>query len=136
MTRALSAWGPAVAWAAALFLLSEWRPSGGTPDVPGIDKAAHFLLYGVLGAALHRGGTQGPVRIEVPILLAVGAAYGAADEWHQAFVPGRNPSVFDWMTDVAGVTAGLWVASRRAPSAAAAPSAADAPSDADADTVR
>lgn len=112
MRRALSAWGPAVAWAAALFLLSEWRPSGVTPNVPGIDKAAHLFLYGVLGATLHRGGTRGPVRVEVPILLAMGAAYGAADEWHQSFVAGRDASVLDWAADVAGVAAGIWIASR------------------------
>lgn len=112
MRRALSAWGPAIAWAAALFLLSEWRPSGATPDVPGIDKAAHLFLYGVLGATLYRGGTRGPVRVEVPILLAMGAAYGAADEWHQSFVVGRDASLLDWGADVVGVAAGIWIASR------------------------
>lgn len=109
MIRALSAWGPAVGWAAVLFLLSEWQPAR-APDVSGVDKAGHLLLYGVLGAALARGGRE--YGIPLGSLLVLGALYGAADEWHQSFT-GRDPSFFDWLADVAGVGAGLLLASRR-----------------------
>jgi VanZ family protein len=37
-------------------------------------------------------------------VLAVGLAslYGVSDEVHQAFVPGRNADVFDWVADTTG----------------------------------
>lgn len=70
------------------------------------DKLLHLCLYAVLGAALAyaRGGGAGAVSHGV--MIAIGAAYGISDEWHQSFVPGRVPSVGDWLADVAGVALG------------------------------
>ena len=34
------------------------------------------------------------------------AAYGASDEWHQAFVPGRYLDWRDWLVDIGGGTLG------------------------------
>jgi len=34
------------------------------------------------------------------------AAYGVSDEWHQSFVPLRDASIRDWMTDLLGGAAG------------------------------
>ena len=31
-----------------------------------------------------------------------GMAYGATDEWHQSFVPGRSTELADWIADTAG----------------------------------
>jgi len=39
--------------------------------------------------------------------ILVGAAYGALDEWHQSLVPGRDPSVGDWVADAVGVVLGF-----------------------------
>lgn len=41
--------------------------------------------------------------------LAAGVTmlFGIADELHQAFVPGRDPSVLDWLVDAAGAVAGV-----------------------------
>ena len=36
----------------------------------------------------------------------MGALYGGSDEWHQSFVPGRSPTLGDWVADVAGVVLG------------------------------
>jgi VanZ family protein len=112
LIRAAIAWGPAVLWAAVLFFLSSLPdPSGaGLLDtVPAGDKLAHFILYAVLGALLARG-RGAPGRIPHLSLVAAGALYGASDEWHQSFVPGREVSVVDWSADVAGVAAGYWLA--------------------------
>ncbi len=37
-------------------------------------------------------------------MLAVGvaSAFGASDEWHQSFVPGRSAELADWVADTAG----------------------------------
>ena len=58
-----------------------------------------------------RGGTGAtpapPSRAWVHVALIVaGALYGATDEWHQSFVPGRDASVLDWLADLCGVTLG------------------------------
>jgi VanZ family protein len=102
-------WGPAAAWAVVLFLLSAW-PS---PNLPrwfeGSDKVAHAALYAVLGAALawgRRGSASPPAHW---VMLLVGFAYGATDEFHQAFVRGRTPDWGDWAADVTGVLVGYVV---------------------------
>ena len=42
-------------------------------------------------------------------MILVGLLYGAIDEWHQAFVPHRIPSMGDWLADAAGVVVGYLV---------------------------
>jgi len=48
----------------------------------------------------------------VVLLLLIGVGYGALDEWHQSFVPGRDVSVADWGADIAGMIIGLLLFSR------------------------
>jgi len=98
-----------------LFLLSAW-PNPRIPDwFFAQDKVVHASLYAVLGAALawgRRGSDSPPAHW---IMLAVGFAYGATDEFHQAFVRGRSPDWGDWAADVTGVLVGytlvLWLVS-------------------------
>jgi VanZ family protein len=112
LTRAVLAWGPAVLWAAVLFLLSAQPELPGTGFfawVPAGDKLAHFGLYAILGALLARGrGWEGDVPHAA--LIGAGALYGASDEWHQSFVPGREVSALDWTADACGVAAGYFIA--------------------------
>lgn len=108
MTRPgpISLWGPVAGFMALIFLLSAQS------DLPAVervsDKTLHVAAYFVFGLlvlrATHRG--FGPLRA-VPALVAMllALAYGALDEWHQSWVPGRTPSVLDWVAD--GIGAGL-----------------------------
>jgi hypothetical protein len=100
----LAAWGPAAAWASFLFFLSS-RPSLGVDLSGGLDKVAHFSAYLVLGFFLAHAAK----RRDHPLLLAValGMLYGALDEFHQSFVPGRTPAFADWIADVLGTVAGV-----------------------------
>jgi VanZ family protein len=43
------------------------------------------------------------------LAVAIVSLYGVSDEVHQAFVPGRNADVFDWVADTTGalVAAGV-----------------------------
>lgn len=99
-------------WAALLLIL------GGRSDVPTVDtplpldKAAHFLLYGLLGVLATRGWQQArrSPRLLWPIVLAV--AVGAADELNQRRIEGRSSDVVDWFADTAGVLAGCWLVLR------------------------
>lgn len=108
--RRLIRWGPAALWATVLFFLSSLPLGPGPGWLPFADKLAHLVLYGVLGGALawgrRRSAGGGPI---APV--ASGILYGATDEWHQSFVPGRTPSGADWGADILGVLLGYWIAS-------------------------
>lgn len=99
-------WGPAAVWAAVLFLLSAWPNPAGPSWLVVSDKVVHFVLFGVLGGALALGRRWSGGRTSHLAAVAVGMLYGASDEWHQAMVPNRVPSLEDWYADAAGVLAG------------------------------
>jgi VanZ family protein len=98
-------WAPAVLWAALIFTLSS---IAGLPAPPGglTDKHAHLITYAVLCACLVWGLTdRAPARTTGRIAAAavvLATLYGASDEWHQSFVPGRETSVLDLAADTAG----------------------------------
>jgi VanZ family protein len=102
------AWGPAAFWAAVLFFLSELQPGPTSLPLPVNDKLAHLALYTVLGGTL-AWGRRASGRGRPLLLLSLGVAYGALDEWHQRFVPGRHPSLFDLLADGAGVLLGFCI---------------------------
>jgi VanZ family protein len=108
-------------YAAVIFALSsQSRPLPFlSDDFLSHDKILHALEYSVLGAllvgALRLAGLRPPVALVVAVLL--GSIYGATDELHQSFVPGRDAAVLDWVADTLGVTLGAaaaTVALRRA----------------------
>lgn len=94
-------WGPVGLWMIVIFVLSS-QPGGPTePPLP--DYVLHFTAYGILGALTYRAA--GGSRRACLVASATGAVYGVSDELHQAFVPGRDPSVTDWIADLAGSSA-------------------------------
>ena len=117
--KRLLAWLPAVAWAGVIFALSS-RPRLPGPELPGFDKVAHFGAYALLGWLLAFAAERS--RLPLAVAVALGLLYGASDEIHQMFVPGRSPDVLDWFADAAGVAAAIFLyARRRAAAGAAAP---------------
>ena len=104
MTHVVLAWAPASLWAAVLFVLSS-RPSIPAPQIAGLDKVAHLVLYTIFGALLAWGAR----RAGTPVgwAAAAGLLYGASDEWHQSFVPGRDSSTADWIADAVGIIVGI-----------------------------
>ncbi|MBI1910322.1 MAG: VanZ family protein [Deltaproteobacteria bacterium] len=106
--RIIRYWLPLIAYAGLIFYLSS-LPRLSIPQwFPHIDKAAHFLEYGGLGFLCVR-----VVRFrfreirKVEILGALlGLAYGATDEIHQFFVPGRESSLTDLLVDGIGAAVG------------------------------
>ncbi len=101
------AWGPAAFWAMVLFLLSEIQPDPESSWLVIHDKVAHVGLYAVLGATLAWGRRAGGRSLPPSLLILAGMAYGVLDEWHQSFVPGRDPSSGDVLADGAGVFLGF-----------------------------
>ncbi|MBK8478207.1 MAG: VanZ family protein [Opitutaceae bacterium] len=96
-------WLWAVALAGTLVLASGNTP----PRIPGsfigLDKIAHFSLFGLLATLVlrvdrvwGRPGWRGWIAV-----LAV-SVFGITDEWHQSFTPGRSVEFADWIADTAG----------------------------------
>lgn len=73
---------------------------------PLFDKVAHLSEYGLFALLLFRAlnGTLGKKRflLLALITIVITAGYGASDEFHQAFVPGRTPDVKDLAADGLG----------------------------------
>lgn len=91
-----------ILWAvaiAALVIGASSRSTVAGPEIVNIDKVAHFGVYGLMATLICRVGVGW--RAAGWALLAA-SLFGATDEWHQSFVPGRFPSVADWIADTLG----------------------------------
>lgn len=98
---------PVVLWAASIFVLSGIRgfPVSRTPF--GLDKMAHFVMFfvfcGLAWRALYHQSASLVLRHHAVLAaFLVAVAYGALDELHQAFVPGRFPDFYDLAADALG----------------------------------
>lgn len=114
MRRAAWAFATVLAYAAVIFALSA--QSDPLPFLPRQiflqDKLLHGVEYAVLGGllvhALRLAGLRPGVALVSAVVIA--SAYGATDELHQAFVPGRSSEVADWLADTLGATVGAVLA--------------------------
>ncbi len=103
-------WAPLALWAGAIvFVSSLSRPPTPRWEVPQLDKFAHLAEYAILGALLARAllgaGRWRPTQALAAAIVA-GALFGASDELHQLFVPGRFAEVLDFLVDALGVALG------------------------------
>jgi len=109
---------PAVLYMFTIHALSSVE--GG--DLPALidDRLAHFIEYFGFSILLHLAfsgfdNVGRPWAVCLSVVLFA-AAYGAIDEWHQSFVPGRDSSMKDIGFDIAGATTGAllvrWLAWR------------------------
>jgi len=109
--RALSLWAPVGVYMAMIFFVSSLPTAPLPPDVS--DKSWHLLAYLVLSVLAVRaaaGGLPGRVTGRVALgALIIAIGYGAFDELHQWFVPGRSAELADWYADSAGACVGLAV---------------------------
>ena len=84
------------------------------------DKVAHFTLYELFAVLLTRDMAQVTGLWRATLLaIAIAVIFGAADEWHQRFVPRRNPELADVRADALGAAGGailfaLYLRDRRA----------------------
>lgn len=81
------------------------------------DKVEHFIAYFVLGSlltlALHfQKKNPSITKRTFLIALILIFIYGAIDEIHQYFIPGRDCDFFDWLADILGGSAGVVIISR------------------------
>ena len=89
-------WLPAILLMTVVFLLSS-IPSEEMPDIGSWDslvkKGGHMLGYGMLALAFWYALGWEPKHAWTALFVTV--LYGLSDEFHQSFVPGRNPSLWD-----------------------------------------
>ena len=115
-TYVFVAWLPSIACMAALWLLSSLPQVPGPELFPHQDKVQHLVAYAVLAAlfmhALRRTRPRGAARTLWLVATVLTAAYGAIDEWHQSFVPGRDATLGDLLADAAGGALGAALAGK------------------------
>ena len=90
------------------------RPSYDLPNFGLLDwfvkKSGHVIGYAILAVCYwYAGGPRGDHRLFAWLLAML---YAVTDEFHQSFVPGRQPSIVDVMVfDNIGTLIGLWLLS-------------------------
>lgn len=85
-----------------LFGFGSTSASGGLVSSPW-DKMVHLGVY----AALAIGLRIVMPRLSIFLIAALALSVGLADEFHQSFVPTRQPELDDWLADLAGTVGGL-----------------------------
>ena len=108
----------ATAWGVFLLALTSWPKPPQVPvvsDIPHFDKIVHIGLYAVEAFFLYRA-VAWPGRRVFSLLRALAVAgtmavWGAADEVHQYWIPGRSMEGADVLADVAGAAMGAVTAS-------------------------
>ncbi len=77
-----------------------------------LDKVAHFSMYAVLAGLVTVAVRGRGAMVRSLILVAASiAVFGAVDEWHQKFIPGRSTEFADWVADSLGGITGVVAAS-------------------------
>lgn len=128
-------WFLVILWMALIFIMSHQTQettdamSQGTAETvlsifnPGYDDAAlseatqiiqnigHAFLYLILAMLVSWAfGSLNIVDFKNALLaFLVCALYAASDEWHQAFVPGRISQFSDFLIDLTGIAAGIFL---------------------------
>ena len=71
---------------------------------PPVRKIAHFTEFGVLGGLFFLLFLTFPMPMWLSCLFSTlsAALFGALDEWHQTFVPGRSGQIRDTLIDASG----------------------------------
>ncbi len=100
-------WLPPLLWAGVMLLVTSVPGSAIPRPLIPYDKVAHFTAYALFAVLLSRDLAQltGLWRAAL-FAIVIAAAFGAADEWHQRFIPGRDTDLADWRTDFIGAAGG------------------------------
>ncbi|MDD5435644.1 MAG: VanZ family protein [Nitrospira sp.] len=106
MRRFIYFWGPVIFFACVVFIGSSISHPLSKDPFPHFDKVAHLSEYGLFALLLFRA-LNGTLSKKSFLLLAVitvliTTGYGASDEFHQYFVPGRSSDLKDLAADGLG----------------------------------
>ena len=100
-------WLPPLLWAGVI-LFGTSLPAEAVPvQTSKIDKVLHFSIYTVFAYLLTRQFLYSMPRWKAAAFAVVFAVvFGALDEWHQKFIPGRSTELADWNADSLGAVVG------------------------------
>ncbi len=108
-------WLPVIIWMGVIFIGSS---IGSMPKVGGratdaiVHRTAHLIEFAMLGWLLLRALSDGrlPERRTFIIALIIVTLYGASDEFHQRFTPGRSSELSAVAFDAVGglIGQGAW----------------------------
>jgi|Deesub1362A_J573_1020465.scaffolds.fasta_scaffold00165_34 VanZ family protein len=106
-----------IIWLAVVFVLSVY-PFEGAERFPLADKLFHFMIYGITSVLFYtvlKENRSLSVRKKALLLSVVfSAGYGLLMEIVQAFIPARDFSVWDEVTNILGAVSGaIFVISQR-----------------------
>ncbi|MBK9990884.1 MAG: VanZ family protein [Verrucomicrobia bacterium] len=95
---------------AITIFMASGRSQVSAPQLPGIDKIAHFFVYGLLGTLIARvpsvAGWRG---LGLAWAVVIASLFGITDEFHQSFTPGRSVELADWAMDTSGAALAVFV---------------------------
>lgn len=103
----LSLWVPFFLWGLVIFLFSS-KPTGVASEVQledfFIKKTAHFVEYAIFASLAFRALKGSKVKSQKAYVYAfvIALFYAISDEVHQAFTPGREPTIRDIFIDASG----------------------------------
>ena len=108
-------WVPSLLYMVLIFAVSSLeQPPFPMPEFEWltIDKLYHFIEYAILGGLLAWAFVKAkpsvvPSKLIWLVATVLSILYGASDEWHQTFVPGRFATLADWAADVLGSIVGV-----------------------------
>ena len=99
------------------FLSHQPGDSFELPDIFNFDKLLHGVAYGVLAATVLFAAPmelrKKSLFFTAALAMAVCLLYGISDEFHQSFIPGRYPSIWDIIADFLGATVVVWLWRRK-----------------------
>lgn len=114
MIKLYKYWLPFLCWALLIYWFSS-LPTVTTTQVFWQDfifkKSAHFFEFMMFSLLLFRALKNSGVEIKKAFVLTffISLLYAVSDEFHQSFVPGREPRVRDVIIDALGAVSILFV---------------------------
>jgi VanZ family protein len=111
--KILTYWLPPILWALLIFTFSS-NPTGKVSSNYWFDfvvkKIVHVVEYGIFALFIYRGLLNSGIDKKSSGYWAVFLSfiYGATDEFHQSFTPGREPTIRDIIFDTIGATLAIY----------------------------
>ena len=97
---------PLAVAATIVWLSSQVHYPGGISLPPPLDKVAHLSVFAALAWAMDLALQQNrpglPMYKRHMVVFMAVSFWGATDEWHQSFTPGRSVEFADWLADTSG----------------------------------
>lgn len=89
-------------------------PGNQLPDLHLSDKIEHFSAFFILAVLLNlalifQRKSFVLFKYAALVTIVITLSYGAIDELHQIFIPGRSADIRDWLADSTGVILGVFI---------------------------